>query len=77
MIISFPPVALNTPQSFKLFGIIPTWILFTLMVLSVSYLMDINNRAEWVYCPVCGNKTRAEILSVGDVEDICQFVLKL
>lgn len=61
MIISFPTVALNTPQNFKLFGIIPTEILFTLMVLSVRYLMDINNRAEWVRCPVCGNKTRLQI----------------
>lgn len=23
--------------------------------------MDINNRAEWVRCPVCGNKTRLQI----------------
>lgn len=61
MIISFPPVALNTLRNFKLFGIIPTGILFTLMVLSVRYRMDINNRAKWVRCPVCGNKTRLQI----------------
>ena len=23
--------------------------------------MDINNRTEWVRCPVCGNKTRLQI----------------
>ena len=23
--------------------------------------MDINNKAEWVRCPVCGNKTRIQI----------------
>ncbi|MFR7819692.1 cysteine-rich KTR domain-containing protein [Candidatus Pseudoruminococcus sp.] len=23
--------------------------------------MDINNKAEWVLCPVCGNKTRVQI----------------
>lgn len=23
--------------------------------------MDINNKAEWVRCPVCGNKTRLQI----------------
>ena len=23
--------------------------------------MDINNRAEWVRCPVCGNKTRLQL----------------
>ena len=23
--------------------------------------MDINNRAEWVRCPVCENKTRLQI----------------
>ena len=34
---------------------------FTLTVLSVKYLMDISNRAEWVRCPVCGTKTRLQI----------------
>ena len=28
--------------------------------------MDINNKAEWVRCPVCGNKTRIQIR--GDTE---------
>ena len=23
--------------------------------------MDIKNRAEWVHCPACGNKTRLQI----------------
>lgn len=23
--------------------------------------MDISNRAEWVRCPICGNKTRLQI----------------
>ena len=23
--------------------------------------MDINNRAEWVRCPICRNKTRLQI----------------
>lgn len=61
MIISFPKMELSTLRSFKLFGIISMGILFTLTVLSVRYLMDINNRVEWVRCPVCGNKTRLQI----------------
>lgn len=28
--------------------------------------MDMNDRAEWVRCPVCGNKTRLQIR--GDTE---------
>lgn len=28
--------------------------------------MDMNNRVEWVRCPICGNKTRLQIR--GDTE---------
>ena len=46
MTINVLKTVLNTLRIFKLFGIIPTGISFTLMVLSVRCLMDINNRAE-------------------------------
>lgn len=43
---------------------------FTLTVLSVKYLMDISNRAEWVRCPVCGTKTRLQIRADTELKKI-------
>ena len=43
-IISRLKTVLNTQQSFKLFGIIPMKILFTLMVLSAKCLVGMLNR---------------------------------
>lgn len=45
---------------------------FTLTVLSVKYLMDISNRAEWVRCPVCGTKTRLQIRADTELKNFHQ-----
>lgn len=36
--------------------------------------MDINNKAEWVRCPVCGNKTRIQIGHTSCALEWCVFL---
>ena len=33
--------------------------------------MDVNNRTEWVHCPVCGNKTRLQIRTDTKLKNFC------